>query len=209
MDEFTPMSSMAPPTLGHPNPSQIFSPLDTQFARFMTRRSGLSGTAADRFELLIKRLSASLTDGHSCLPLTSAEEQFLSTTGDTDGQGCPNAAGSKNGVSVLISADITTPLVLWQSRLYLQRYFRYELRLAGQLKRLAREQCVVPQCKAELDTCFGKEQEIDWQRRAAEMALTRHLALISGGPGTGSCTGMLEPDRFQRLFVSRTIRQCS
>lgn len=185
MDEVTPMPSMAPVTLGHPSPSQIFSPLDTQFARFVTRRSGLSGTAADRFELLIKRLSASLADGHSCLPLTSAEEEFLSTTDDTDGQGCPNAAGSRDGVSILISADITTPLVLWQSRLYLQRYFRYELRLAEQLKGLAREQCVVPQYKAELDACFGKEQEIDWQRRAAEMALTRHLALISGGPGTG------------------------
>ena len=185
MDEVTPMPSMAPVTLGHPSPSQIFSPLDTQFARFMTRRSGLSGTAADRFELLIKRLSASLADGHSCLPLTSAEEEFLSATDDTDGQECPNAAGSRDAVSVLISADITTPLVLWQSRLYLQRYFRYELRLAEQLKGLAREQCVVPQYKAELDACFGKEQEIDWQRRAAEMALTRHLALISGGPGTG------------------------
>ncbi|MBU0663495.1 MAG: exodeoxyribonuclease V subunit alpha [Proteobacteria bacterium] len=176
---------MAPPTPGPPGPSPIFSPLDTQFARFMTRRSGLSGTAADRFEQLIKRLSASLTDGHSCLVLTSAEEHFLSTTGDSAGQGCPHAAGSRDGVSVLLSADITTPLVLWQSRLYLQRYFRYELRLAEQLKGLARKQCVVPQYKAELDGCFGKEQEIDWQRRAAEMALTRHLALISGGPGTG------------------------
>lgn len=185
MDEFTLLPSMAPPTPGHPSPSQIFSPLDTQFARFMTRRSGLSGTAADRFELLIKRLSASLTDGHSCLELTRAEEDFLRTTGDRDGQGRPHAAGSKDGVSVLISADITTPLVLRQSRLYLQRYFRYELRLAEQLKRLAGEQCVVPQCKAELDACFGREQEIDWQRRAAEMAITRRLALISGGPGTG------------------------
>ena len=47
-----------------------------------------------------------------------------------------------------ICSDITTPLtstpipptslVLWQGRLYLQRYFRYETRLATQLERLAR-----------------------------------------------------------------------
>ncbi len=74
MDELTPVPSMAAA-----KPGPVFSPLDTQFARFMTRRSGLSGTAADSFELLIKRLSASLADGHSCLMLSSAEEQFLST----------------------------------------------------------------------------------------------------------------------------------
>ncbi|MFH2124158.1 MAG: exodeoxyribonuclease V subunit alpha [Pseudomonadota bacterium] len=146
----------------------IFSLLDTQFARFMTRRSGLSGSAADRFTLLIKRLSASLADGHSCLLLTHAEQQFLSTHDNT-----------------LISGDITTPLVLQHDRLYLQRYFHYESRLAGQLKELARRQHIIADIKAALDGCFGKEEEIDRQRQAAEMALQRPLALISGGPGTG------------------------
>ncbi len=148
----------------------IFTALDHQFARFMTRQSGLTGIAADRFGLLIKRLSASLTAGHSCLPLTSEEEQVL------------------HG-SCLVSADITTPLVLWHGRLYLQRYYRYELRLAEQLKALAQAQCTFPEYQAELVACFGQrpetDTETDWQRQAAEMALTRPLALISGGPGTG------------------------
>ncbi|MDO9067201.1 MAG: exodeoxyribonuclease V subunit alpha, partial [Deltaproteobacteria bacterium] len=43
--------------------------------------------------------------------------------------------------------------------------------------------------QTELDACFGKNPETnvetDWQRQAAEMALQRPLALISGGPGTG------------------------
>ena len=183
MDEVASVPSMAPTTLGHPWPSPIFTPLDHQFARFMTRQSGLTGIAADRFALLIKRLSASLAAGHSCLPLTSEEEPLL--------------RGS------LVSHDITTPLVLWHGRLYLQRYYRYELRLAEQLKALAQEQCTVPgrscavlgardtgasmpcEYQAELDACFGQSPETDWQRQAAEMALTRPLSLISGGPGTG------------------------
>jgi exodeoxyribonuclease V alpha subunit len=148
----------------------------------MVKQSGLTGMAADRFALLIKRLSASLTAGHSCLPLTSEEEQDLRR-------------------SSLVSADITTPLppslaptalgrpwpsplVLWHGRLYLQRYFRYELRLAEQLKGLAAIHLEPTSLQAELTACFGPEQD-NLQRQAAEMALQRPLALISGGPGTG------------------------
>ena len=143
----------------------IFTPLDHQFARFMTRQSGLTEAAADKFALLIKRLSAALAAGHSCLPLTSAEEQDL--------QGCGN----------IISSEMSTPLVLWHGRLYLQRYYRYELRLAYQIKALA--QCRGPSmAETDLYACFGPEQD-NLQRQAAEMALQRPLALISGGPGTG------------------------
>ena len=177
-----PVPSLALATLGHPWPSPIFTALDLQFARFMVKQSGLTGMAADRFALLIKRLSASLTAGHSCLPLTSEEEQDLRR-------------------SSLVSADITTPLppslaptalgrpwpsplVLWHGRLYLQRYFRYELRLAEQLKGLAAIHLEPTSLQAELTACFGPEQD-NLQRQAAEMALQRPLALISGGPGTG------------------------
>jgi exodeoxyribonuclease V alpha subunit len=170
-----PVPSLAPATLGHPWPSLLFTPLDDQFARFLTRQSGLTGVVADRLSLLIKRLSGALAAGHSCLPLTSAEEQELLGCGD------------------IVSADITTPLVLWHGRLYLQRYYRYELRLADQLKALALIQGTIPDrsCdyQAELNACFGMrpetDTETDWQRQAADMALQRPLALISGGPGTG------------------------
>ena len=178
---------------------QIFSPLDHQFARFMVRQSGLSGAAADSFKLLSKRLSASLAAGHSCLELTRDEEQVLRECSDE-----------------LVSPELTTPLVLWQGRLYLQRYYRYELRLAEQLKAMAKVQYPVPghscgrssaipgsndtgpgkrseaktpalacDSRTALDDCFGREEGADWQRQAAEMALQRPLAIISGGPGTG------------------------
>jgi len=174
---------------------QIFSPLDHQFARFMVRQSGLTGVTADRFELLTKQLSASLAAGHSCLELTSEEEQLLGESGD--GPGGPNAARARDGESCLISPDLTTPLVLWHGRLYLQRYYRYELRLAERIKAMAQVQYPVDfdardtatsmscACQTALDACFGREEEVNWQRQAAEMALKRPLALISGGPGTG------------------------
>ncbi len=79
--------------------------------------------------------------------------------------------------------------MLWRNRLYLQRYYRYELRLAEQIRKLSQGQDPIPNLSGEnqaaLDACFGKEQERDWQRQAAVLALQRPLAFISGGPGTG------------------------
>lgn len=119
---------------------QLFSPLDHQFARFLARRSGLPRAENDRFELLSKRLSASLAAGHSCLPVTSDEEQLLSK-------------------SNMVSQGLATPLILWRGRLYLQRYFHYEWRLAGQLRALAEMKTPLPDrssnWRVELDACFG------------------------------------------------------
>ncbi len=154
----------------------IFSPLDQQFARFLSRRSGLPETDRGAFELLVKRLSASLGDGHSCLPLSPDQELLLRQ-------------------SPLVSTGLATPLVLWHGRLYLQRYFHYESRLAAQLKALAGRATpeMADQSRTALDACFGplaspapgEEAADQQQRRAAEMALARPLTLISGGPGTG------------------------
>jgi len=144
---------------------QPFAPLDQQFARFLTRRAGLPEGEGSRFELLVSRLSASLAAGHSCLKVSGDEEQVLHK-------------------SPMVSQGLATPLILWQGRLYLQRYFRYESRLADQLQALAAIRLEMPPLPEELDACFGREED-NLQRRAAELALTRSLALISGGPGTG------------------------
>ena len=154
----------------------IFSPLDHQFARFLTRRSGLPETETGTFELLVKQLTASLADGHSCLPVSPDEERLL-------------------GKSPMVSTSLATPLILWRGRLYLQRYFHYESRLAAQLKALAGRESHAPACHLQtaLDACFGPslpatlqgEASDDQQRKAAEMALNHSLTLISGGPGTG------------------------
>ena len=187
MDEIAPVPFMAPaiPGIsrtarlsGQPCPPQPFTPLDQQFARFMTERSGLAGSTAEGFELLIKRLSASLSAGDSCLVVNHAEEQLLRASGDLF-----------HDITTPLTSSLPppSPLVLWQGRLYLQRYYRYETRLAVQLQGLARIQDEGVDSSSLLDTCFGADIEpgVDWQRLAADLALKRPLALISGGPGTG------------------------
>ena len=167
---------------------QPFAPLDQQFARFLTARSGLPETGKPGFELLISRLSASLAAGHSCLRVTGDEEQLLRA-------------------SRMVSQGLATPLILLRGRLYLQRYYRYESRLARQLKALAAIRLEPPPLPNELDACFGREED-NLQRRAAELALSRALALISGGPGTGK-TSTVARILGLLLLTGRPGRSCA
>lgn len=75
------------------------------------------------------------------------------------------------------------PLVLNGSRLYLDRYAQYEGMVADSLLgRVGGIDDAVTQ--GVVDRFFGSDPD-DRQRQAAEAALTRRLAIILGGPGTG------------------------
>jgi exodeoxyribonuclease V alpha subunit len=85
----------------------------------------------------------------------------------------------------------TAPLVLDAGRLYLDRYWRYEDRLASRLRRLAAgtvDDRRPAEVSATLDRLFPDGDESDLQRRAAEVAATRSVTVLSGGPGTGKTT---------------------
>jgi exodeoxyribonuclease V alpha subunit len=86
-------------------------------------------------------------------------------------------------------SDQTTPLVLDRERLYLDRYWRYQQRLARQLEDRARsmvEELDTQLLREGLDTLFppGKGA-LNRQRLAALVAVLRRLSLVTGGPGTG------------------------
>lgn len=93
----------------------------------------------------------------------------------------------------------TAPLVLDQSsRLYLNRYWRYEKDLADRLRE--RAATMHPDldpaglCRG-LDLLFppqGQDNGPDWQRVAAWLAVTRSLTVIAGGPGTGKTTTVVK-----------------
>jgi exodeoxyribonuclease V alpha subunit len=144
-----------------------YSLLDIHFAGFLASRSGLAGEEKRTFETVVRDLSAALASGHSCLPVRKQEEEILAGTS-------------------LVSAGDLTPLVLSHGRLYLHRYFTYEVRLAVQMKELAKQNFPVPEGKVLLDACFGPDtEEEDLQKKAAGTAMRRALCIISGGPGTG------------------------
>jgi exodeoxyribonuclease V alpha subunit len=99
--------------------------------------------------------------------------------------GTPQEAGAR---PLILDAD---------DRLYLHRYFDYERRLAARLMqaRHARADAAVasPQLHAHLRELFSANAErlagaADWQQLAAALALRGRLTVISGGPGTGKTT---------------------
>ncbi|RLV58987.1 exodeoxyribonuclease V subunit alpha [Parashewanella curva] len=85
-----------------------------------------------------------------------------------------------------------TPIILDGNRLYLQKYHQFELTVASTLNRLASNpiEVDIPNLTKQLSLVFPQpqNQDIDWQKIAAATALTRQLAVITGGPGTGKTT---------------------
>jgi exodeoxyribonuclease V alpha subunit len=91
-----------------------------------------------------------------------------------------------------------SPLVLCRGLLYLRRYWRYESRVATQIRARARQRApiggaagfVIDRAKARsvLDGLFGtaaSAAQTDWQKVACALALRSNLTIITGGPGTG------------------------
>ncbi len=147
---------------------------DLHFSRFMAERSGLAPKEEKQFAELVQRLSMSMANGHSCLPVKQSEQTILLQ-------------------SPLVSSSSVTPLIVCLGRLYLNRYYSYEARLAKQLLAIAVKEHDVKGFQQLLDDCFGRDGlEPDWQKKAAEVALSRSLCIISGGPGTGKTTTVVK-----------------
>lgn len=141
--------------------------LGEHFARLMVKKSGVQEAYRDKFNELILKLVESMGQGNSCLPVNDEDEALLKNCN-------------------IVSEGAMTPLVLYGGRLYLHRYFNYESRLAAQLQRLSSLCFSHSDTHIHLDSLFaGQDGQADLQRKAAKLAAEKHLAIISGGPGTG------------------------
>ncbi|MEF3076558.1 exodeoxyribonuclease V subunit alpha [Methylobacter sp. Wu1] len=153
---------------------KVYSRLDVAFARFLGQRCKLSTEEKPLFESLVRQLSHEQSQGHSCMQLAESDCALVRASGLAAVSG--QTAGS-------------LPLVLEQNRLYLHRYWDYESRLAKQIKAMAQAKPSIEGLDAALDRYFpARPDEVDWQREAANMALTRGFCIITGGPGTGKTT---------------------
>jgi len=92
------------------------------------------------------------------------------------------------------------PLVIdEQDRLYLNRYFDYEERLARRLLQTytGPRQAIDQSLKDFFQRLFPQQHRAsdvkpDWQALAVALAINRGFTLISGGPGTGKTTSVLK-----------------
>lgn len=142
--------------------------------------------------------SLATSNGHVCLMLS--ELVGVSPCPSGGGPGWGHHSPEHLRKSLLSTRVVGTsespaacPLILdAHGRLYLHRYFDYEVRLARRAMQAATTppRDVTPAARDLLNTLFPAPEggEVDWQKIAAGLALRNTLTIISGGPGTGKTT---------------------
>ncbi|MBP0589945.1 exodeoxyribonuclease V subunit alpha [Paraburkholderia sp. LEh10] len=181
-----------------PAPADFSTALAEGFARRMSALAQRGGASADGVRWAARAafaVSRATSEGHVCVPLEELAQRY--------------EAGVEHVRDALLASHVASdgaqpahalrPLVVdREGRLYLARYYDYERRLAQSL--VAHAQAMrgdqvsdggSPHGMSErLLRYFGPPQDdqIDWQRVAAVMALSGRLTIVSGGPGTGKTT---------------------
>lgn len=156
------------------NSEFIPSRLDKAFAHFLAERSSLEGVQKQRFYDLVAHLSFLQNHGHSCIAVDSHDQKVLLASG-------------------LVSEHDRTPLILDNGYLFTHRYWAYEWKLANQVLKLSAVKFHVPNLEDVLDRYFGiQTNETNWQRKAAQTAVTQAFCIITGGPGTGKTTAVVK-----------------
>ncbi len=190
-------------------------PVDQAFVLFLSRQD----PSASSLVLLGAALAShQLGRGHICLDLDSALKDpdgtlSLPPEGET-GEDMParpsqildeiTKAHWANQLerSLLVGKDAdNTPLVLQQERLYLRRYWVYTRQVAQEiLGRVGQKLPVPDDLEIRLDEIFknlrsreeAEKQSIHWQSVAAAVAAASNFSVISGGPGTGKTTTVVQ-----------------
>ncbi|MCK4840937.1 MAG: exodeoxyribonuclease V subunit alpha [Methylococcales bacterium] len=157
------------------NINQQHSRLDTAFSRFLAQRSTLNKSQQESFQAIIAELSFQQSQGHSCIRINNTEQQLIQASG------------------LLTDDPALSPLILEQNRLYLQRYWFYEHRLAQQIKKLLNQSFPQNSFDSLLSRYFvDLIDETDWQKQATKKALSHAFTIITGGPGTGKTSTVVK-----------------
>lgn len=165
-----------------------------------------------------RAVSRATGDGHVCVDLADAlaDDERHGALGAAGAPGVPGSSAAPTQAASrhkpsratarrrLLASRVVgthdapgvTPLVIDQAdRLYLHRHFDLERRLAHRLVTAARwpAQPISDDTARRLRALFapnarGLDGEADWQQLAAALALRQRLVVVTGGPGTGKTT---------------------
>ena len=173
----------------------VLGPLDVQFARALARLGAETDPAVLLGAALACRAPA---HGHICIQVGSARATVREGA-DPDAVDALDWPAPDAWLQVLQRSPLvrgpgggSTPLVLEADRLYLDRYWDYERRLAGRILALAGtppDDVDLGALRDGLDRLFpGTDPRVERQRQAAQTAVCTRFCVVSGGPGTGKTT---------------------
>jgi exodeoxyribonuclease V alpha subunit len=161
--------------------------VDVHLAREL---AGIAGDAWEAVAIATVLAGRALGRGSTCAELADVDALLLPDGHRLDPAGL---AAKLQGVPTLCgdgSESGLRPLELVDGRIHFGRYWRAEQRVAARLRELAAKSITAPgSARARLDALFDAASAgAQGQRLACAVALTRGLAVISGGPGTGKTT---------------------
>jgi len=142
-------------------------------------------------------LSKKISEGHICLHLDK-----LAELPPYCGEMLPGSEPLQAIPLVARNGNDQQPFVLYQDRLYLQRYFRYETTFLKRIHQfletekgqLAQRLAVLETHRELITSLFASDDPIDentptdWQLAAAITGVLNNFTIITGGPGTGKTT---------------------
>ncbi|MCG9731775.1 exodeoxyribonuclease V subunit alpha [Shewanella sp. Isolate13] len=178
---------------------RLITSLDRHFALQLAQ---LHQESAPLFTLICALVSQYLSSQHTCLPLKQIDtenpfkEQLSQCQINLQTDELEDALLQFDAIGTADDAELK-PLIIDKGNLYLQRYFSYETQVAEHLNRLAfaavdsslDDNTELTNASELLNQLFpASEQQYDWQKIATATAMTKKLAVITGGPGTGKTT---------------------
>ena len=139
-------------------------------------------------------LTEVVTQGHVCLNLAALPEILESFSAVLPASTDEWRALLLKGKTVGKPGDYTPLILTDEGLLYLYRHWLDErdVALAIRARMHDVENLNEEQLNQDLADWDNPNEETDWQKVAVAMALSRHLAVISGGPGTGKTTIVLK-----------------
>lgn len=170
-------------TVGLDEPDAAFASLFAAALGELHLQQGGDAADLDALRAAANLACMAVQQGHACADLA---------VDAAEGEGEPVDIAALRRSAMVGDGRAPTPLVLAGTRLYLHRYWRYERQLAARLIELNRPVAGldVAAAAAIIARLFppADEAQPDWQKIAAATALSRHLCIVSGGPGTGKTT---------------------
>ncbi len=168
------------------------------------RAAGASPASQHALRRAAAAVSRATSEGHVCVPLAALLAEAPATEDDAEAafssvhalRSALLASGVVGVAAAGRAPQPACPLLLDSSdRLYLHRHFEHEQALAARLLQAAQApaQALSLDTQTWLQRLFQPNEAAlqgapDWQKLAAALALRGRLTLISGGPGTGKTT---------------------
>jgi exodeoxyribonuclease V alpha subunit len=177
------------------------SALSYFFAEFIAEQS------AHKMDSLLSYSAALVSEnnqsGDVCIDMNQYLDQPLFSSERISRQDLPHGIDLEQWRQCLLKSlcvgtpGEATPLILEQHRLYLNRYWQYESRVAESItsRLLLLADIDVPGLSQQLKQLFPQcheQQDPDPQMLAVALAASRPFVAISGGPGTGKTTTVIK-----------------